>query len=159
MERGFLGSDVKKKDGGSSKEGVSKDVAGEAPILGDIAKRVKSIDGVINVPKSILRKPARVVSAVSSTQGLGSSNLGSDPTITNDVAANVSNVAAKDDGLKTVESVDCVLPKAAAAKVKGRYENSIVGFFLGKDPSFRFSFSNIVSKTWRKFGFERDYKE
>nr|GFA86838.1 hypothetical protein [Tanacetum cinerariifolium] len=35
-----------------------------------------------------------------------------------------------------VESVDCVLPKAAAAKVKGRYENSIVGFFLGKDPSF-----------------------
>ncbi|GJV81870.1 hypothetical protein Tco_1517740 [Tanacetum coccineum] len=59
MERGFLGSGVKKKDGGSSKEGVSKDVAGAAPILGDIAKRVKSIDGVINVPKSILRKPAR----------------------------------------------------------------------------------------------------
>ncbi|GJU65540.1 hypothetical protein Tco_1247375 [Tanacetum coccineum] len=209
MERGFLGSGVKKKDGGSSKEGVSKDGAGAAPILGDIAKRVKSIDGVINVPKSILRKPARVVSsdvqegakpinvegsgskvsfegvskvsAVSSTQGLGSSNLGSDPTITNDVAANVSNVAAKDDGLKTggsfasllrpneasnkvhfrtlvndekVESVDCVLPKAAAAKVKGRYENSIVGFFLGKDPSFPVV-QQYVSNTWRKFGFER----
>nr|GEZ09116.1 hypothetical protein [Tanacetum cinerariifolium] len=31
---------------------------------------------------------------------------------------------------------DCVLPKDAAAKVKSRYENSIVGFFLGKDPSY-----------------------
>nr|GEX11702.1 hypothetical protein [Tanacetum cinerariifolium] len=32
-----------------------------------------------------------------------------------------------------VESVDCVLPKDAAAKVKSRYGNSIVGFFLGSD--------------------------
>ncbi|GKC09707.1 retrovirus-related pol polyprotein from transposon TNT 1-94, partial [Tanacetum coccineum] len=35
-----------------------------------------------------------------------------------------------------IESFDCVFPKAAAAKVKSRYENSIVGFFVGKDPSF-----------------------
>ncbi|GJU04759.1 hypothetical protein Tco_1121189 [Tanacetum coccineum] len=35
-----------------------------------------------------------------------------------------------------IESIDCVLPRDAAAKIKGRYENSIVGFFLGKDPSF-----------------------
>ncbi|GJW04781.1 reverse transcriptase domain-containing protein [Tanacetum coccineum] len=178
------GSGVKKKDGGSSKEGVSKDVAGAAPILGDIAKRVKSIDGVINVPKSILRKPARVVSldvhegakpinvegsgskvsfegvskvsAVSSTQGLGSSNLGSDPTITNGCCCLISNkvhfrTLVNDE---KVESVDCVLPKAAAAKVKGRYENSIVGFFLGKDPSFPVV-QQYVSNTWRKFGFER----
>ena len=53
-----------------------------------------------------------------------------------------------------VESFDCVLPKAAAAKVMGRYENSIVGFFLGKDPSFPVV-QQYVSNTWRKFGFEK----
>nr|GEU54017.1 hypothetical protein [Tanacetum cinerariifolium] len=53
-----------------------------------------------------------------------------------------------------VKSVDCVLPKAATAKVKGRYENSILGFFLGKDPSFPVV-QQYVSNTWRKFGFER----
>nr|GEU69533.1 hypothetical protein [Tanacetum cinerariifolium] len=53
-----------------------------------------------------------------------------------------------------VESVDCVLPKAVAAKVKGRYDNSIVDFFLGKDPSFPVV-QQYVSNTWRKFGFER----
>nr|GEU68380.1 hypothetical protein [Tanacetum cinerariifolium] len=52
-----------------------------------------------------------------------------------------------------LESFDCVLPKAAASKVKSRYENSIVGFFLGKDPSFPVV-QQYVSNTWRKFGFE-----
>nr|GEV99319.1 retrovirus-related Pol polyprotein from transposon TNT 1-94 [Tanacetum cinerariifolium] len=42
----------------------------------------------------------------------------------------------------------------AAAKVKSRYENSIVGFFLGKDPSNPVV-QQYVSNTWRKFGFER----
>ncbi|GJX68174.1 hypothetical protein Tco_0303901, partial [Tanacetum coccineum] len=55
---------------------------------------------------------------------------------------------------ESVVSADCVLPKDAAAKVKGRYENSIVGFFLGKDPSFPVV-QQYVSNTWRKFGFER----
>nr|GEV93755.1 retrovirus-related Pol polyprotein from transposon TNT 1-94 [Tanacetum cinerariifolium] len=53
-----------------------------------------------------------------------------------------------------IESFDCVLPKAAAAKVKSRYENSIVGFFVGKDPSFLVG-QQYVSNTWRKFGFEK----
>nr|GEW55638.1 hypothetical protein [Tanacetum cinerariifolium] len=35
-----------------------------------------------------------------------------------------------------IESFDCVLPKAADDKVKSRYENFIVGFFVGKDPAF-----------------------
>nr|GEZ23879.1 zinc knuckle CX2CX4HX4C [Tanacetum cinerariifolium] len=226
MDRGFLDSSDKtkkkdggvkvadKKDGGSSKVGVSKDAAPAAPILGDIAKRVKSIDGVINVPKSILRKVARIVStdvqegdktlniegsgskvrfedvgkvsADSSTQVSGNSTLG--PVLmmsSNGVATN--NDGAANDGLKTggsfasllrpnkasnkvhfctlvneerVESIDCVLPKAAAAKVKGRYENSIVGFFLGKDPSFLvvqqifFNQSKYIKEMLKKFGLE-----
>ncbi|GKE07755.1 hypothetical protein Tco_1411306, partial [Tanacetum coccineum] len=53
-----------------------------------------------------------------------------------------------------VECSDCVLPKAAANLVKSRYENSIVGFFVGKDPSFPVV-QNYVSNTWSKFGFKK----
>ncbi|GKB74237.1 hypothetical protein Tco_0935649, partial [Tanacetum coccineum] len=56
--------------------------------------------------------------------------------------------------LNKVESSDCVLPKAAANKVKSRYENSIVGFFVGKDPSFQVV-QNYVVNTWTKFRFEK----
>nr|GEX36768.1 hypothetical protein [Tanacetum cinerariifolium] len=53
-----------------------------------------------------------------------------------------------------VEGSDCVLPKDAANLVKCRYENSIVGFFVGKDPSFSVV-QNFVLNTWIKFGFEK----
>nr|GEY97500.1 hypothetical protein [Tanacetum cinerariifolium] len=53
-----------------------------------------------------------------------------------------------------LESFDCVLPKAAASKVKSRYENFIVGFFLGKDSSFPVV-KQYALNTWRKFGFEK----
>ncbi|GJY85765.1 hypothetical protein Tco_0499791, partial [Tanacetum coccineum] len=35
--------------------------------------------------------------------------------------------------VSAVESSDCVLPKAAANKIKRRYENSLVGFFVGME--------------------------
>nr|GFB18947.1 hypothetical protein [Tanacetum cinerariifolium] len=53
-----------------------------------------------------------------------------------------------------IESFDCVLPKAVAAKVKSRYENSIVGFYVGKDPSFPVV-QHYVLNTWRKYGFKK----
>nr|GEU29255.1 hypothetical protein [Tanacetum cinerariifolium] len=53
-----------------------------------------------------------------------------------------------------LESFDCVLPKAVASKVKSRYENFIVGFFLGKDLSFPMV-QQYVSNTWQKFRFEK----
>ncbi|GKC34084.1 putative reverse transcriptase domain-containing protein [Tanacetum coccineum] len=53
-----------------------------------------------------------------------------------------------------VECSDCVLPKDAANLVKRRYENSIIGFFVGKDPSYPVV-QNYVSNTWSKFGFEK----
>ncbi|GKB77237.1 copia protein, partial [Tanacetum coccineum] len=53
-----------------------------------------------------------------------------------------------------VKSSDCVLLRVVANLVKCRYENSIVGFFLGKDPSF-LVVQNYVSNTWSKFGFEK----
>ncbi|GKA95551.1 reverse transcriptase domain-containing protein [Tanacetum coccineum] len=44
--------------------------------------------------------------------------------------------------------------RAAANMVKSRYENSIMGFFVGKDPSFPVV-QNYVMNTWNKFGFEK----
>ncbi|GJS42095.1 putative reverse transcriptase domain, reverse transcriptase zinc-binding domain protein [Tanacetum coccineum] len=215
MERGFLDySDKKKKEGGA------KEDDGAIPILGDLAKHVKNIEGKTTMPKGILKKVVRNVSSdthevVMPLNDVGSGskvnfevvgksnanyttnvrNLGSDPMdlATNKELSGSSSSSAQstmgseqevftsNDGPKTgnsfasllrsnevnnkvhfrtldneerVESVDCVLPKAAAAKVKSRYENSIVGFFVGKDPSFPFA-QQYVSNTWRKFRFEK----
>ncbi|GKC36293.1 hypothetical protein Tco_1048677, partial [Tanacetum coccineum] len=55
MERGFLASSDKKKKEGGSKE---KDVS----VLGDLAKRVKNIEGKPTMLKGILKKAIRNVS-------------------------------------------------------------------------------------------------
>ncbi|GJR87932.1 reverse transcriptase domain-containing protein [Tanacetum coccineum] len=53
-----------------------------------------------------------------------------------------------------VECVDCVLPRVATKVVKGRYDNSIVGFFVGKDLAFPV-IQNYVTNTWSKFGLQK----
>nr|GFA77663.1 hypothetical protein [Tanacetum cinerariifolium] len=159
----------------------------ESPILDGITKHVKNIDGMISVPKSILKKVIRNVGN-DKHEAVKTGNDGRSPSkvsfgAVGDPSAKLSTIDGATDvnGSKTggsfasllkpsdatnkvhfrtlvneerVESVDCVLPKAATAKVKDRYENSIVGFFLGKDPSFPVV-QQYVSNTWRKFGFER----
>nr|GFD21202.1 hypothetical protein [Tanacetum cinerariifolium] len=66
MERGFLDSGDKKKKDGGSKGADKKKIDGassfndESPILDGIAKHV-NIDGMISVPKSILKKAVRSV--------------------------------------------------------------------------------------------------
>nr|GEV93823.1 Ty3/gypsy retrotransposon protein [Tanacetum cinerariifolium] len=60
-----------------------------------------------------------------------------------------------------LELFDCVLPKAVASKIKSRYENSIVGFFLGKDPSFPVPImldaftSSMCVESWGRISFAR----
>nr|GEV95415.1 hypothetical protein [Tanacetum cinerariifolium] len=173
---GSKGADKKKMDRASS-------FNDESLILDGIAKHVKNIDGRISSPKSILKKAVCNVrndkhEAVKTGNDGGSPckvSLGAvgDPSAilsTTDINCSKTrgsfasllkpNDATNKVHFRTlineerVESVDCVLPKAAAAKVKGRYENSIVGFFLGKDLSF-LVVQQYVSNTWRKFGFER----
>ncbi|GJV76484.1 hypothetical protein Tco_1508068 [Tanacetum coccineum] len=53
-----------------------------------------------------------------------------------------------------VESVDCVLPRAAVNVVKGRYDNYLMGIFVGKDLAFPVV-QNYVINTWSKFGFQK----
>nr|GFB09968.1 hypothetical protein [Tanacetum cinerariifolium] len=53
-----------------------------------------------------------------------------------------------------VDNFDCVLPRMTTAKIMKRYDNSIVGFFLGKDLSF-LVVQQFVMNTWRKFRFEK----
>ncbi|GJZ71126.1 retrovirus-related pol polyprotein from transposon TNT 1-94 [Tanacetum coccineum] len=169
-------SDKKKKEGGA------KEDDGAIPILGDLAKRVKNIEGKITMPKGILKKVVCNVSsdthevvmplndvgsgskvnfeAVGKSNANSSSyttdihNLGSDlvglatnEELSGDAATNIdkpssssgaqrnsfasllrSNEANNKVHFRTlvneerVGSVDYVLPKAAAAKVKSRFE-------------------------------------
>ncbi|GJU64832.1 retrovirus-related pol polyprotein from transposon TNT 1-94 [Tanacetum coccineum] len=206
MERGFLDNSVKKK-----KEGGSKEVDGSSQVLGDLARRVKNIEGKPMMPKGILKKVMRNVAAdtqdvvvplndvnnanmdesgsmknkedanlvkgdttavIAKSCSLADSHGNKDPSIaatTNEdlpkTACSFANVVLPKDSFtkvhvrtlineEKIESFDCVFPKAAAAKVKSRYENSIVGFFVGKDPSFPVV-QQYVSNTWRKFGLEK----
>lgn len=55
---------------------------------------------------------------------------------------------------KAFDNADCVLPKILADSIKGRYENSVVGFFVGKEPYFQ-AILNYAKNTWSKFGFEK----
>nr|GEV87296.1 hypothetical protein [Tanacetum cinerariifolium] len=134
----------------------------ESPILDGIAKHVKNIDGMISVPKSILKKAVRNVGN-DKHEAVKMGNDGGSPSkvsfgAVGDPSAKLSTTDGATDvnGSKTggsfasllkpsdaknkvhfctlvneerVKFVDCVLPKAAAAK--------------------------YVLNTWRKFGFER----
>ncbi|GJV98058.1 retrovirus-related pol polyprotein from transposon TNT 1-94 [Tanacetum coccineum] len=53
-----------------------------------------------------------------------------------------------------VEHSDFVLPVAAVKAVKHKFENSLVGFFVGKKVAFPLV-KNYVTNTWAKFGFEK----
>nr|GFD32001.1 hypothetical protein [Tanacetum cinerariifolium] len=75
------------------------------------------------------------------------------------IAKNVKNIEGKINVPKSilkkaVRNIVNDTHEDVAAKVKNRYENSIMHFFLGKDPSYPVV-QQYVSNTWRKFGFER----
>ncbi|GJV82243.1 reverse transcriptase domain-containing protein [Tanacetum coccineum] len=53
-----------------------------------------------------------------------------------------------------VDNQDMVLPKYAIDNVKKRYENSLVGFFVGKILAFLIV-QNYVNNTWGKFSLEK----
>ncbi|GJZ98938.1 hypothetical protein Tco_0671489 [Tanacetum coccineum] len=156
MERGFLDSgDKKKKDGGS------KVADGSSKVLGDLASRVKNIEGKPMQP-GILKKAMRTVASnmhdvvIPLNDGSQADPQGHKGDDNANTRPNVNEGGSKPtmSADEKVDNFDCVLPKIAAAKVMRRYENSIVGFFVGKDPSFPVV-QQYVSNTWRKFGFEK----
>ncbi|GJW73854.1 retrovirus-related pol polyprotein from transposon TNT 1-94 [Tanacetum coccineum] len=53
-----------------------------------------------------------------------------------------------------VESYDCVLPQDVADVVKTRYENTLVGYFLGKSLAFPIV-QNYVNNVWSNFGLQK----
>ncbi|GJU55559.1 retrovirus-related pol polyprotein from transposon TNT 1-94 [Tanacetum coccineum] len=50
-----------------------------------------------------------------------------------------------------LDNFNCVLPQVAANMVKGRYDNSLMGFFVGKSLAF-LVVQNYVNNVWSKFG-------
>ncbi|GJX02869.1 retrovirus-related pol polyprotein from transposon TNT 1-94 [Tanacetum coccineum] len=53
-----------------------------------------------------------------------------------------------------VEDSDIVLPRYAIDMVKSKFENSLVGYFIGKSLAFQIV-QNYVTNTWSKFGFQK----
>ncbi|GJR75180.1 reverse transcriptase domain-containing protein [Tanacetum coccineum] len=54
---------------------------------------------------------------------------------------------------ENVESYDCVLPQAVADVVKSRYENTLVGYFLGTSLAFPIV-QKYVNNAWSNFGLQ-----
>ncbi|GJV01911.1 hypothetical protein Tco_1335480 [Tanacetum coccineum] len=52
-----------------------------------------------------------------------------------------------------VAASDCVLPMAAMDAIKHKFDNTLVGFFVGKKVAFTLV-KNYVVNTWGKFGFQ-----
>ncbi|GJX53024.1 retrovirus-related pol polyprotein from transposon 17.6 [Tanacetum coccineum] len=53
-----------------------------------------------------------------------------------------------------VANNDTVLPKAAMEDVKSRYDNTLIGYFVGKSLAFTIV-QNYVNNTWAKFGLSK----
>ncbi|GKC45571.1 retrovirus-related pol polyprotein from transposon TNT 1-94 [Tanacetum coccineum] len=151
MERGFLDNSDKKK-----KEGGSKVNEGPILILGDLARRVKDIEGKPTMPKGILKKAIRNVSDDTHEVVIPLNDVGSvtkdNQEATKDL--NGANQVGGADGAKSssfvdaqrnmgpehvvhfrtlfneekVDSFDCVLPKAATNMVKSRNDDGVYLF-------------------------------
>nr|GEU39808.1 hypothetical protein [Tanacetum cinerariifolium] len=85
----------------------------------------------MNVPKSILKKVVRNVVNDAHEVVKPSHDGGSASKVSFEAVGLVLNLVQR-----LMMLLISALNQAAAAKVKGRYDNSILGFFLGKDPSF-----------------------
>ncbi|GJU84167.1 nucleotide-binding alpha-beta plait domain-containing protein [Tanacetum coccineum] len=79
----------------------------------------------------------------------------------NDVEVNVSkmNVPKKLNSRSLVnddkvDNSNILLPWADIDKVKSKFANSLVGYFIGKSIAFQLV-QNYVTNTWSKFGFEK----
>ncbi|GJY75261.1 RNA-directed DNA polymerase, eukaryota, reverse transcriptase zinc-binding domain protein [Tanacetum coccineum] len=55
---------------------------------------------------------------------------------------------------KKTDKCDFILPVEAIHAIRHKYENSLVGFFVGKKVAFQLV-KNYVTNTWAKFGFQR----
>nr|GEU57125.1 hypothetical protein [Tanacetum cinerariifolium] len=143
MERGFLdsGDKKKKKDG----DGVKKDAMDEAANVGIAVKtdydKGESRNGGKNTPTKVRFGPITTSTVAIPGDAEGSSNGGTCEARTD--CSFASLVRPKESSTKAV-----------ASKVKIRYENSIVGFFFGKNPLFPVV-KQYALNTWRKFGFEK----
>nr|GEY56835.1 hypothetical protein [Tanacetum cinerariifolium] len=115
--------------------------------------RTKGASGVENAPNAphigatsnILMKAVGIEPdpniGVNDKSGNGMFNVGCD-------------AGTKPDISHKAENFDMVLPKSAIDKVKNRFENSLVGYFVGKSLAFPIV-QNYVNNTWGKFGLQK----
>ncbi|GJS65345.1 reverse transcriptase domain-containing protein [Tanacetum coccineum] len=130
--------------------------ANEAGATNEVPKRVAGVEPGPNI-------------GANDKDGNGIHNVGSDagtkPDIPNEKtssfagAVNSTHVVKKVNfrslvNTEKVENYDMVLPRSAIDKVKNRFENSLVGYFVGKSLAFPIV-QNYVNNTWGKFGLQK----
>ena len=110
-----------------------------------------------------------VIDTKSSTDGIGIANdVGSDVSSHNPIgggAASFANVLQPERvprkvnfrplvNANHIDNHDTLLPKAAMEGVLSRYDNTLVGYFIGKNIAFPLV-QNYVTNTWGKFGLKK----
>ncbi|GJV52167.1 reverse transcriptase domain-containing protein [Tanacetum coccineum] len=154
MERGFQKDD---------EEGMKK----KDLLFSDLASKIKNIDRkIIGKDGKPLMAARRVVFKDPIID-----NKADDATICSNAACKSKDPNSDADGIMmnpvqrsfidcfhkeryVVDNNDTVLPKAAMEGVKSRYDNTLVGYFVGKSLAFTIV-QNYVNNVWAKFGLSK----
>ncbi|GJV19242.1 hypothetical protein Tco_1368262 [Tanacetum coccineum] len=175
MKSRELNKKDKKNEGGSKVIDDSK-----AATENDLAAKIKNIKGKVigrkpkqdntshTMLKSILKRPSYGVNVKPASVGIEVGSCFATATVGSSFASKFHLESVKEDApivnkrvnfrtLINEESVanhDTVLPKAAKERVMSRYDNTPVGYFVGKSLAFQIV-QNYVKKTWAKFGLSK----
>ncbi|GKA49861.1 hypothetical protein Tco_0742934 [Tanacetum coccineum] len=157
MERGFLSSNTKDKDkddGGGEQSPVAR------LVKQDKEGKMLGRDGVNVTPVVLDRIETETMTKEDNATPFPTSYSNILKVVGNAGKGNASSLGP--DSSKTVrfrqlvnrtivENSNCVLTKNVAAVVKCKYDNTLVGYFLGKNIAFPLV-KNHVNNTWSKFG-------
>nr|GEV96641.1 hypothetical protein [Tanacetum cinerariifolium] len=159
-----IATKVKLIDGELRKPIRGAPITMDVPAMGSIKGRGSHLEKVhtyVGGPptKSILKKAVNNEKGEASNGGKHTpTKVRFEPITTSTVAIPVDSEGSYNGGTCEAKTecsfASLVMPKESSTKVKSRYENSVVGFFLGKDPSFPVV-QQYVLNTWQKFRFEK----
>nr|GEY94530.1 hypothetical protein [Tanacetum cinerariifolium] len=118
-----------------------------------LASKLRSIDGkVLRKDGKPMKAYRQVMFGVEASSHVEPIMLSQQVTRTNDGRVNLKVHFREILNCDKTEHSDFVLPIAAVHAVKHKFNNSLVGFFVGKKEAFPLV-KNYVTNTWAKFGF------
>nr|GEV78029.1 hypothetical protein [Tanacetum cinerariifolium] len=157
MDKGFLNHKT------TSSKVVKNDLVVTRSVLGDLAGKVKSIDGKIlgKYGKPMMAHRCISPPLTDDRSKLADQQVGLDPEAVNRLDLGPSNTMVNDTSCYTniapIElnnSSKVILPMAAIDEVNARFVNTLYGFPVGKKLAF-LMVENYVKHAWAKFGLKR----